>query len=574
MITLLTQIPFNKLKDDSLTVTEIQKHILEPIKTGLTFLQSDKFFKLLVILSKITMATVDQYPELSLEGLTLFTRARWPCKMLVVPTLVMFPWSKFSDPAHIEMAFREVYHLYNRGYSTLNELEKTNHQNDFVNKYLIPHMSIIQQVYSIDTKLKLANNGLTFPIVKLFAQFALADKSRSAVATDMSHLLFNLAYKTGTIDRNALPLLAKLRVEACEQIQYVCSQLTIGTISTILNQIFENVAFFMSTQPSTMTVITNMLLQCNLKQWALDTKDVELIEKMLLGKVLAVQTVNGAADAAIKIARNVIENITWETQSQVVNFYILESLLKHSANASASEWVSRIISGSIGLYLTQVHDIIAAEQFLNRIFGKYDEFHLSLSVLISLGICQKRICNPENSTSNDVAHIEQDIVLNLDSLTISNQQQLDDRVICAWKEMETKFGIRKQLALLSDATGIFLPSILKKYIACLAYLDLKDTHDFLDIVSLVISKHVAKERFLFELFQLIHLQITDANYSKTLHLWSVVLVRNVCCFLKSYVCQHLTTCFRLFSSCKTLIAPNYWTCVFGTSTDICDLWIP
>jgi len=543
IIALLTQLPFHAMKENSITSAQVQKSVFEPIKLALTQLSSQTHFKLMVHLAKIIMVMAEQYVELTLEAMTLFTRAPWPSKMITTPTLVMYPWSQLPDPSFIEAAFREMFHLFNNSYSGMTDMDQRNHQNDFVNKYLIPYLGIIQQVYAAEPKLKLANDGLDFPIVKLFRLFVLACASMKKPAStivDISNLLFNLAYKTGTTDRNNLPWLMKLRTEACEQIQFLCTSIP-ETITCVINQLYENVAFFMKTQPAVVDSAITMILKFNLKQWVLTAKDIEILERLLLSNVPQVHSAQGTADAAVKIARSIIEVVAWDIQSQQTNFKLLEALLKHSALPNATEWVGKIISGPNGIHITTVSEVAAAEQFLGRIVGKYDEFHLSLSTLIALSVCEKKIRQAQSTTS-DLLDVEQDIVLGFDAMNMSTAANKSNaRSLAIWRETEQKYTIRNQIALLVETSGFFLPSIIRKYVTCLSFFEVNDIADCLHPISSVLLKHLTKERFMHEINQIMHLEVTDAAYSKTLQLWATVLLSN----MQSAPCMKLLdTCIK------------------------------
>lgn len=480
-----------------------------------------------------------------------FTRARWPCKMIIHSILPLYPWNKIADGAVLDAAFREIYHLYNKVYSSLSDQEKQAHQNEFVGKFLLPFSNIVTQCYTADAKLQAANFNATFPCVKtmqlIATSFSKVENATSNLVYDIAHLIFSLGYKSGTTNKAEIQVLGQLRIECCDQLKTLCNEST-NAITAVLMQLIDNLSFLAKTQPAAIEGIINMIKAFPLRIWKLSAKDVECIDKLLTGNLPNVQAVPACAAFAAKIGKYLVENISWKAQSQIVCFRTLDVFIKYSnANSENLNWVCSILSGTIGYEITKgirviftgclhfsVSDADIAEQFVQKIAQRIDALSTALRTLLTLGLCEARLAVESAPAQTDLLQLDdstKDIKLEFDGLSLdesSSSKPTASSKLSTWKALTTKHDMQGQLFALSNGSGLFLTVILKKYMQLLARFEIAEVQQDTLAVGNIVATHLAREQFFDELNEIIQSNPQEELYAPMLQLWTHVLVSQVC----------------------------------------------
>jgi hypothetical protein len=238
----------------------------------------------------------------------------------------------------------------------------------------------------------------------------------------------------------------------------------------------QNIGFLIQTQPKSIDTICQLINTFPFDSWLLRDKDVNQIAIFLDSLVQGADTIPGVKDASIRFGKLLIEKIDWSAQTAAVCFQVLEIILRFAA--IDQKWVLNILSGKIGFCLTK------GEQFVSRICKLTDEMNVSLALLTALSIFEKKVQNL-NSKFEQQSKVKNpdDIVLMFDDMNPFNDTkgnnpfdddfenkreiqriaQYEER-FKLWQSVESQFKIVHNIKKLVDTSGIFLTSILMKFI--------------------------------------------------------------------------------------------------------------
>ncbi len=308
---------------------------MDPIRNCLNHVTPEQHMKLMIYLAKALMVVATRNPNLSLECFLSITRAKWPSKVIAITTIPLYPINRIQDEGVLRTIFRELYNLYQSSQHSVQ------HQQEYVGKYILPFMPVIaKQIYALDERLAALNGYMSFPVIR--AMRVIAEQASGAILREIIQVLFSLAFKSGSLNPNELPLLGQLRIECCGEIRVLCSNN--GTaIFALLDEISKQLDWLMQTQPHTLNTITKMIDDMRLDKVIL-SDDVEL---EIILKYLKPSNQGNGRVAMIQIGKKLIERMSWRSQTQTIRFAFLEKLLAlPNQTQEVSQWILNLVTNS------------------------------------------------------------------------------------------------------------------------------------------------------------------------------------------------------------------------------------
>ena len=326
--------------------------------------------KILLVFFFIDIKVIlEEFPKLTLEGVSIFTKSKGLKKWIPLVTMSLYPWSSMSQDL-ISLVLNEFFDFKNMNESRMIQLisETLSNQNLF------------QSFYEMDEKIKSLNNNHQNPIVSVLSSILIScDDTKLDILTCME-ILFFFAYKSGSSSVSELNQISKLRIESTHCLRLVCNR-NIHGLRSFLSSLQNNITFIHKTQPKLLDHIYNFIQSFELS-FQFEIQDVKMIQNLLIQ-----ENITKIKEISESIARVLIEKISWKNQT--IQFQMLEIMIQYASNDMKSlEWFAKFMSKRQGLEMIEVKDTHLAEEFLLKV-QKNNDIEVPITLLIQLSICEK-----------------------------------------------------------------------------------------------------------------------------------------------------------------------------------------
>lgn len=476
LIKILSQIPFQYLKKENVEAEKIKETVFEPIHIVLSSLHIEKDLPLLLFFTKIILVIVEQYPELLMDAVIIFTRSKPPLHLLGVTSFLLYPW----DHVDVDTALKVIHEIY-LPINNMNEQEKSMKMNIFISENLILSQEYLQKIYKAEPRLMVLNDNLYFPLInvisKIFSIFIKKEHTEGILLYCME-ILFGFCYKSGSLNPKNLNHITRLRMESIEVMKKLLNEEP-RAARYFLIFLRENILFLLSTQPRLFDSIFPFIQSLDLSKWVLEQDDFQVIEKLFLPFYNS--NVRGAKETSENVAKTILELISWKEQTQTIKIKTLDLLIKNTLlQTDLTSWILLFMTSKFGFELTNVTPSKELDEFLEKINGSKYEIPLSVGILITLSNFEFEI--------QKILSKERELLVSFDE-DFKTETPYGE-ALKYFKKKETEMGILEKIKILGGTSGQFVISIMAKYLTILSHFQLNDTKSTLDQISAVIANFI------------------------------------------------------------------------------------
>eukprot|EP01080_Neovahlkampfia_damariscottae_P005104 gene5104-8702_t len=462
IILVLNQIPFERFKE-SITEEKIEKIIFTSFTIALENYNYNQHLSLLLQLTKLNGILIEQYPSLGYKGLEIFFKSKWPNRLILTPSLILYPWNLMNN-SNIKSCIYNIFHITNLN---LNENEKLKHLNNYICTYLIPFRQIIEFVYKFDSNLKLISNNSNYPVIKVFSSMILKCSNESTNQNEIQFfidVLFSFAYKSGSPNTNDLVHISNIRRETIIELSKICDS-NFQNLEIYLNVFLKNINFLMKTQPKIIDSILNLISSLqNISTMKLTSNTLNFIITLMKEPLNLINSEDKyIQDVKDTIIKTLIQKIDWNIQNvDEMKFIFFENLISYSKRKNLN-WFKNLIINSKSYSITSIPLSNDFSNFLKK-YQKYDdEESISIWILCSCNYFKQYY---ENIQYTGKQEEKEDLNNNL----ISNYE----KSLNIFKKNEIKFKLIEKIQVLSNLKSIFVIPILFRYFDLISIFRLND----------------------------------------------------------------------------------------------------